>query len=56
MEIAWKVEDGYSGNGTQTTEVPDDELEECETEKERTDLIYQCIQHDFVNSISWCLE
>ena len=36
MEVTWEICDGYvGGSRPQTTEVPDDELSECETEDER---------------------
>jgi len=54
MKVTWQVEDGYCGGSRpQYTEIPDDELEECETEEERNELIAQYIQEDFNNNISW---
>ncbi len=56
MEITWQVSDGYvGGSRPHTTEIPDDELEECETEEERQDLINDYIQNDFEQEISWSI-
>ena len=54
MKIIWQVDDGYvGGNRPHTTEIPDDELENCETEEERKELISEYIQDDFNNIVSW---
>lgn len=54
MIVTWEVEDGYvTGARPQHTEIPDDELAECETEEERDKLIAECIQNDFEQNISW---
>ena len=54
MKITWEVEDGYCGkSGPQHTEIPDDELEEYETEEEKEKYIEECIQEDFNQKISW---
>ena len=54
MKIRWQVEDGYAGGGRpHWTEVPDEELAECETDEERERLIRECIQADFDQTISW---
>jgi len=52
--VTWEVDDGYVGKSRpQHTEVPDDELAECETDEEREDLINDYIQSDFEQRISW---
>lgn len=54
MKVIWEVNDGYvGGSRPHETIVPDDELEECETEEEREDLIYDYIHNDFRDYISW---
>lgn len=56
MKITWEVEDGYSGKSCpQSTEVPDDELDECETQDEKDKLIEEYIQSDFDTNISWSI-
>ena len=54
MIVTWEVDDGYVGKSRpQHTEVPDNELAECETDEEREDLINDYIQSDFEQRISW---
>lgn len=54
MEVTWEICDGYvGGSRPQTTEVPDDELSECETEDEREALINSYVQTDFEQNVSW---
>lgn len=54
MIVSWEVDDGYAGpSRPQQTEVDDDELADCETEKDREDLIAMCIQDDFQQLVSW---
>jgi hypothetical protein len=56
MKVTWEVEDGYCGkHRPQYIEVPDDELEECETEEDREDLINSYVQDAFDQTISWCI-
>jgi len=56
MRVTWEVEDGYVGKSRpQYTEVPDDELFECETEEEFQQLIDEHVQHDFEQDISWTI-
>lgn len=55
MIVRWEVEDGYAGKSRpQETEVPDEELEELD-EKERKELIWEYVQDDFDQRISWCI-
>ena len=53
MKIAWEVEDGYVGKSRpQSTNVPDDEIAECETVDEAMDLIHEYIRYDFDQRIA----
>lgn len=55
MMVKWQIEDGYAGGKRpQETEVDDEELAAFETEEERKEFIYYCIQQDFEEKISWC--
>jgi len=54
VKITWQVDDGYGGpSRPQFTEVDDEELQECETEEERQQLIEDTVQVDFENKITW---
>ncbi len=54
MRITWEVEDGYCGKSRpQHTEVDDEDLKECATDKEREALIQDAIQEDFTSRIAW---
>ena len=54
MKVRWQVDDGYSGKSRpQETLIDDEELNECETEMEKEDLIYYKISCDFERKISW---
>lgn len=54
MKVKWEVEDGYVGKSCpHFTDVPDDELEECETEEEKGDLIDSYIKEDFEQKITY---
>jgi hypothetical protein len=54
MMVTWEVDDGYVGKARpQHTDIPDEELDECETEHEKDELIAQYVQGDFDNKISW---
>ena len=56
MRVTWEVEDGYVGKSRpQHTEVPDDELESCETEEEKQELINDYVQEDFDQTICWSI-
>lgn len=56
MLVTWEVEDGYAGKSRpKYTEIPDEELDELETEEEKMELIYQYVEEDFNNCITWCL-
>jgi len=54
MRITYHVEDGYaSSSRPQHVKVNDDDLEECETEEEKIDLIEAAIKDHFEQNISW---
>jgi len=56
MKVTWEVEDGYVGpSAPQNTEVPDEELAECQTNEEREELIRDYVEEDFQEKISWCI-
>ena len=56
MIVTWQVSDGYArGSRPHTTTIPDEELEECETEEKREELISEYIQDDFEQKISWSI-
>lgn len=56
MRVTWEIEDGYVGRSRpHYTEVPDDELDECETDEEMEHIIEEYVQTDFDNSISWTI-
>jgi len=54
MEIKWQVNDGYWGKSRpQTTTIPDEYLDDCETDQEKEDTIDAYIKEDFYDKISW---
>lgn len=56
MIIEWQVWDGYlGGSRPQTTYIPDNELEDCETNEEKEELINEYIQDDFNQKIGWSI-
>lgn len=56
MKITWEVEDGYCGGSRpQYTEVPDEDLDECETDDEREKLIEEYVQDDFDQTVSFTI-
>ena len=53
MEVTWEVEDGYSGDSRpQTTEIPDSDIEACDTLEEAMGLVHDYIKEDFENQVS----
>lgn len=55
--IHWEVEDGYVGKSRpQHTNIPDEELDDCENEKERNQLIEDYVQEDFDQKITWYIK
>ena len=55
VTVTWKVEDGYYNNGTHTTAIDEYELEDCETEEDRLNLIETIIQSDFELNVSFSI-
>lgn len=54
MRITWEIEDGYIGKSRpHFTEVDDEDLDECETEDEREELISEIVHQDFLLSVTW---
>ena len=54
MIVTWEVEDGYCGGSRpHKTKIDNEELEDCETEEERNQVIDEIIQNDFEQRISW---
>ena len=54
MRIYWEVDDGYAGKSRpQYTDIDNNELDECETEEEKQELITEYVQDDFDNRITW---
>lgn len=54
MKVTWEVVDGYTGGQRlHTTEVDDDDLDACESEREREDYIMESVQDDFERKITW---
>ena len=53
MKVTWEVEDGYAGDARpQTTEIPDYEIESCDSLEEAMKLVYEYVQEDFESNIS----
>lgn len=55
MEIRWIVEDGYAGDRGQYTNITKSELDDYETLEMKREFIYDCIEEDFKQNISWSL-
>ena len=55
MIVRWQVDDGYAGaSRPQYTDIDDSELEECESEEERLELVRDYVQQDF-EDLGWYL-
>lgn len=56
MKITWEVSDGYCGGSRpHTVDIDDIDLEDCENEAEREELIEEYIQNAFEQTISWSI-
>ena len=55
MKVTWQVEDGYAGGSRRphTTEIPDEEIRECETFEDAMQLIEDYVTEDYQQRISW---
>jgi len=56
MRVTWEIHDGYVGKSApHYTEVDDGELEDCDSEEERNEVIKECVQEDFSQRISFVI-
>lgn len=56
MKVTWEVIDGYIGKSRpQYTEIPDEILDEIESEEEKQEYINLCIDEDFNQKITWAI-
>lgn len=57
MDINWQVDDGYAGKSrSQTTHFdPKEWLEDDSTDDDIAHAIYEAIDDDFRNRVSWCM-
>lgn len=56
VRVTWEVDDGYVGKSRpQHTEVPEDDLEDCETDEERKRRIKEYVEEDFKQRISFSI-
>lgn len=56
MRVTWEVEDGYCGEARpQYTEIPNDELADCQTEEEKDRLIEEYVEQDFKQTVSYVI-
>lgn len=53
MKITYYINDGYVGSRPKHVKVDDTDLEECETEDEKIELIEAAIQEHFKQNVSW---
>lgn len=54
MKVTWQVDDGYvGGSRPQYSNIPDDDILECESEEEILDLISEWIEEDYSQNITW---
>lgn len=54
MVVTWEVDDGYVGkSASHQTKIDDLDLEECDSEEEREELIQEAVQSDFEQKITW---
>ena len=57
MKNKWEIDDGYCGGSRpHYVEVDDEELNECETDEERNELIEQVVKDDFNETIYYVWE
>jgi len=54
MKIIWEIKDGYTGKSRpQKLEIPDEELEDCDSTEEMEDLIDYIVRSEFEQKISY---
>lgn len=52
MKITWQADDGYVGGGRpQTCKIPDDEIDECESQEDFEKLVSDYIDQDLQNKV-----
>lgn len=50
VKVTWEINDGYAGKSRpQYTYIDREDWDACEGEKERQDLIDDCVQNDYDN-------
>ena len=56
MRVKWEISTKYvTGDMPYYTEIPNDDLAECDTEAEKEELISEYVQEDFEQRVSWML-
>ena len=53
MQITYYIDDGYVGKRPKYVTVNDSDLEKCETEQDKIELIEVAIQEHFEQNVSW---
>lgn len=53
MQITYYINDGYVGSRPKHISVNDEDIEECETEEAKIELIEAAIQEHFEQNVSW---
>lgn len=54
MKITYFVQDGYvCGDRPLEVEIPGCEIEDCETQEELVELVYDYVQNDFEQRVTW---
>lgn len=56
MIVQWSVDDGYIGNATFETEIPDEDIAYCHDLDDALNLIEEYVKEDFEMNIGWCFE
>ncbi len=56
MRLTWYTEDGYVGKRPHQVEIPDDEIEECETQEQFDELVESYVQESFNERVSFSYE
>lgn len=52
MQVKWECEDGYvGGKRPQTCKIPDEEIDECESQEDFETLVSDYIDQDFSNKV-----
>jgi len=57
MKVKWYIDDSCCNNKVlHTTDVPDDELEQCNSQEDREILIDKYVSEDFYSEAAYCIE